>query len=97
MGGAGGCGELDVAEVLSSDDAMAATSTIYSWKSVRNGNGSTFQRPAIASATFVVIFDGAGGTISLRRLDANAFDFGPAIASTVVAAWRSNQGATSEM
>jgi hypothetical protein len=97
MGGAGGCGELDVAEVLSSDDAMAATSTIYSWKSVRNGNGSTFQRPALASATFVVIFDGAGGTISLRRLDANAFDFGPAIADTVVAAWQANQGATSQM
>ena len=97
MGGAGGCGELDVAEVLSSDDAMAATSTIYSWKSVRNGNGSTFQRPALASATFVVIFDGAGGTIALRRLDANTFDFGPAIAATVVAAWQANQGATSQM
>ncbi len=97
MGGAGGCGELDVAEVLSSDDPMAATSTIYSFKSVRNGNGSTFQRPALASATFVVIFDGVVGSISLRRLDASAFDFGPAIAASVVAAWQANQGVASQM
>ena len=97
MGGAGGCGELDVAEVLSSEDAMAATTTIYSFKSVKNGGGSTFQRPAMASAVFVVIFDGAAGTISLRRLDAEAFDFGPTIASAVVAAWQANQGAVSSM
>ena len=97
MGGAGGCGELDVAEVLSSEDPMAATSTIYSFKSVKNGGGSTFQRPAMASAIFVVIFDGAAGTISLRRLEAEAFDFGPSIDSAVVAAWQANQGATSSM
>lgn len=97
MGGAGGCGELDVAEVLLSEDAMAATTTIYSFKSVKNGGGATFQRPAMASATFVVIFDGSAGTISLRRLDAGAFDFGPTIASSVVDAWQANLGATSSM
>ncbi|HEY5284773.1 MAG TPA: hypothetical protein VIM14_18415, partial [Polyangia bacterium] len=97
MGGAGGCGELDVAEVLSSEDAMAATTTIYSFKSVKNGGGATFQRPAMASATFIVIFDGSAGTLSLRRLDAGAFDFGPTIASSVVDAWQANLGATSSM
>jgi len=97
MGGAGGCGELDVAEVLSSEDPMAATTTIYSFKSVKNGGGSTFQRPAMASAVFVVIFDGAAGTISLRRLDAEAFDFGPSIDPSVVGAWQANLGAASSM
>jgi hypothetical protein len=97
MGGAGGCGELDVAEVLVSEDPMAATTTIYSFKSVRNGGGSTFQRPAAETATFVVVFDGAAGTISLRRLAATSFDFGPAIAASVVDAWKANVGAVSSM
>ena len=87
MGGAGGCGELDVAEVLPSDDPMAATSTIYSFKSVRNGNGSTFPRPVLGSAIFVVIFDAEFGSISLRRLDAGGFDFAPTLNDTQVAAW----------
>jgi hypothetical protein len=67
MGGQGGCGELDVAEVLTSDDPMAATTTIYSFKSVRNGNGSTFQRPALETATFIVIFDDAARWSPPRR------------------------------
>jgi hypothetical protein len=40
---------------------MPATSRIYSFKSVRNGNGSTFHRPVFASAIFVVIFDAESG------------------------------------
>lgn len=97
MGGAGGCGELDVAEVLSSDDPMAATSTIYSFKSVRNGNGSTFQRPALASAIFVVIFEAESDSISLRRLEASGFDFGPMLDDTQIAAWQAKPGVTSLM
>jgi hypothetical protein len=97
MGGAGGCGELDVAEVLSSDDPMAATSTIYSFKSVRNGKGSTFQRPVFASAIFVAIFDAESGSISLRRLDAGVFDFGPTLDATQVAAWQEKPGVSSSM
>ena len=97
MGGAGGCGELDVAEVLSSDDPMAATSTIYSWKSVRNGSGSTFQRPVMASAIFVVIFDAEAGSISLRHLAAGVFDFGPTLDSVQVAAWQAKPGVSSSM
>jgi len=97
MGGAGGCGELDVAEVLPSDDPMAATSTIYSFKSVRNGNGSTFPRPVLGSAIFVVIFDAEFGSISLRRLDAGGFDFAPTLNDTQVAAWQAKPGVSSSM
>ena len=86
-----------MAEVLSSDDPMAATSTIYSFKSVRNGNGSTFQRPVFASAVFVVIFDAESGSISLRRLDAGGFDFGPSLDATQVAAWQGKPGVLSSM
>ena len=97
MGGAGGCGELDVAEVLSSDDAMAATSTIYSFKSVRNGNGSTFQRPVLVTAVFVVIFDAEADSLSLRRLDVGALDFGTTLDKTQVAAWQAKPGVSSSM
>jgi hypothetical protein len=97
MGGAGGCGELDVAEVLPSEDPMAATTTIYSWKSVRNGGGSTFQRPVMASAIFIVMFDGEAGSISLRRLDAGHFDFAPTLGQDQVAAWQAKPGVSSAM
>ena len=76
---------------------MAATSTIYSFKSVRNGSGSTFQRPVLASAIFVVIFDAESGTISLRRLDAGSFDFGSTLEATQVAAWQAKPGVSSSM
>ena len=79
-GGQGGCGELDVAEVLGGDTANPAhpeqaTTTIYSFQGVTNGGTSYFQRPVYETATFIVIFDAPSSSIALRRLGATDFDF----------------------
>ena len=90
-GGQGGCGELDVAEVLGGSTAtpahpMQATTTIYSFQGVTNGGTSYFQRPVYETATFIVIFDAPSRSIAMRRLGATDFDFAAAIPSAVVGA-----------
>ncbi len=97
QGGQGGCGELDVAEVLGGATCTPshpeqATTTIYSFQGVTNGGTSYFQRPVYVTATFVVIFDAATNTIAERRLGATDFDFGSAIPASVVEGWLSNMG-----
>ena len=101
-GGDGGCGELDVAEVLGGATAtpahpMQATTTIYSFQGVTNGGTSYFQRPEYETATFVVVFDAASRSIALRRLGATDFTFGAAIASSVVTQWLADSGTTRAM
>ncbi len=96
-GGQGGCGELDVAEVLGGATAtpahpMQATTTIYSFQGVTNGGTSYFQRPVEETATFVVIFDAPSRSIALRRLGATDFDFAQTIPSAVVSQWLANAG-----
>jgi hypothetical protein len=97
QGGQGGCGELDVAEVLGGATAtpahpMQATTTIYSFQGVTNGGGSYFQRPVYETATFIVIFDAPSRSIALRRLGATDFDFAATIPSGVVTQWLANAG-----
>jgi hypothetical protein len=97
QGGDGGCGELDVAEVLGGATAnpahpMQATTTIYSFQGVTNGGTSYFQRPVYETATFVVIFDAPSSSIALRRLGATDFDFAVSVPATLVAQWLSNVG-----
>ncbi len=101
-GGQGGCGELDVAEVLGGSTAdpahpMQATTTIYSFQGVTNGGGSYFQRPVEETATFVVIFDAPSRSIGLRRLGATDFDFGATISSAVVTQWIANAGTSRKL
>jgi hypothetical protein len=101
-GGQGGCGELDVAEVLGGNTAtpahpMQATTTIYSFQGVTNGGTSYFQRPVYETATFVVVFDAASQSIALRRLAATAFDFGAVVPSTTVGQWLANAGTSRKM
>jgi hypothetical protein len=101
-GGAGGCGELDVAEVLGGATATPAhpeqaTTTIYSFQGVTNGGDSYFQRPVYETATFVVIFDAPSSSIALRRLGATDFDFATSIPATVVQQWLANQGTVRPM
>ena len=96
-GGQGGCGELDVAEVLGGSTAnpahpMQATTTIYSFQGVTNGGDSYFQRPVEETATFVVIFDAPSRSIGLRRFGATDFDFGSTIPPAVVARWLASAG-----
>jgi hypothetical protein len=97
QGGQGGCGELDVAEVLGGNTAnpphpMQATTTIYSFQGVTNGGTSYFQRPVYETATFIVIFDAASRSIALRRLGAAEFDFAATIPSSVVGQWLADAG-----
>jgi hypothetical protein len=101
-GGQGGCGELDVAEVLGGNTAtpthpMQATTTIYSFQGVTNGGTSYFQRPVYETATFIVIFDAASRSIAMRRLAAKDFDFGGVIPSAVVSQWLANPGTSRAM
>jgi hypothetical protein len=96
-GGQGGCGELDVAEVLGGATStpahpMQATTTIYSFQGVTNGGDSYFQRPVEETATFIVIFDAPSRSIALRRLAATDFDFAQTIPSAVVSQWLANAG-----
>jgi Putative TOS1-like glycosyl hydrolase (DUF2401)/Glycine-rich protein domain (DUF2403) len=101
-GGQGGCGELDVAEVLGGATAtpahpMQATTTIYSFQGVTNGGTSYFQRPVYESATFVVVFDAASSSIAMRRLGATDFDFGGSIAQATLDAWLADSGMSRAM
>lgn len=97
-GSPGGCGELDVAEVLNSDHRTHATSTIYSFQGAvgadgTSGAGHYFLRPVNESATFVVIFDKAG-KIQMLRLAPDAFGFGASIEDARVAEWLGKSGFT---
>jgi hypothetical protein len=101
-GGQGGCGELDVAEVLGGDTATPAhpeqaTTTIYSFQGVTNGGTSYFQRPVYETATFVVVFDAPSRSIALRRLGATDFDFADAITDATVQSWLANAGTVRPM
>jgi hypothetical protein len=101
-GAQGGCGELDVAEVLGGATAdpahpEQATTTIYSFQGVTGGGTSYFQRPVYETATFIVLFDAASSSIALRRLGATDFDFGPSVSQTTAQAWLANSGTTSPM
>jgi hypothetical protein len=102
QGGDGGCGELDVAEVLGGATAnpahpMQATTTIYSFQGVTNGGTSYFQRPVYETATFVVVFDAPSRSIALRRLAATDFDFAASVAPALVAQWLANTGTARAM
>ncbi len=101
-GGQGGCGELDVAEVLGGNTATPAhpeqaTTTIYSFQGVTNGGDSYFQRPVEETATFIVVFDAPSSSIALRRLGATDFDFGATISSAVVSQWLADAGTSRAM
>jgi hypothetical protein len=101
-GGQGGCGELDVAEVLGGNTSTPthpeqATTTIYSFQGVTNGGTSYFQRPVYETATFLVVFDAASSSIALRRLGPTDFDFGGAIPEATVNGWLANAGTTRKM
>jgi hypothetical protein len=101
-GGQGGCGELDVAEVLGGNTATPAhpeqaTTTIYSFQGVTNGGTAYFQRPVYETATFVVLFDAASSSIAMRRLAATDFDFAAAIPASTVSGWLAKPGVSRAM
>jgi hypothetical protein len=100
-GADGGCGEIDIAEVLGGNMPPAhpeqATTTIYSFQGVNGGGADYFQRPVYETATFVVIFDAPSSSIAIRRLGATDFDFASTLPSSVVAQWLADAGTTRPM
>jgi len=71
----GGCGELDVAEIITGGNQDAATSTIYSFRGCKGSGNSAFMRPYTTPSTFLTIFNSVNnqGTIQLTIDD--TFDF----------------------
>jgi hypothetical protein len=101
-GADGGCGEIDIAEVLGGATATPAhpeqaTTTVYSFQGVTGGGVDYFQRPVYETATFVVIFDAPSSSIAIRRLGATDFDFSSILPSSVVAQWLADAGAAKPM
>jgi hypothetical protein len=67
----GGCGELDVAEILGGvTTSLEATTTLYSFQDITGGGSVAFNRPVNESSVFLVIFDAPSGAIAIRRLGA---------------------------
>lgn len=68
MGGKGGCGELDVFEVLSSNLNQGITE-IYSFKGATGGgNGNFWTRPTSGVVTYMALLDMQTDSISIQRL-----------------------------
>ncbi|MET0282971.1 MAG: DUF2403 domain-containing protein [Polyangiales bacterium] len=89
----GGCGELDVAEILGGvTTSLEATTTLYSFQDITGGGSVTFARPVNESALFVVIFDAPSRQIAIRRLPHGAFDFASRAADSFVAEALTNPG-----
>jgi hypothetical protein len=74
MGGKGGCGELDIFEVLPSAPANQAFSELYSFKGATgSGSNAYFTRPTSGTVTYATLFDLKTDTITIIRLD--SFDW----------------------
>ncbi|RLN69544.1 hypothetical protein BBJ28_00023030 [Nothophytophthora sp. Chile5] len=86
-GSAGGCGELDIAEVLEKDTSYVATHYYFYDGSVAPGNDQFGARPTDGPATYVTIIDEAYG-VKIVQLGADDFDFGcGSITDDVVSQW----------
>lgn len=68
QGSPGGCGEIDIAEVLQAGSNQAI-SEIYSFKGATgSGNGNFFPRPTSGASTIAAIFDVQTDAIMLVRV-----------------------------
>ena len=89
----GGCGEIDVAEILGGvTTSREATTTLYSFQGITGGGSVAFNRPVDESAVFLVIFDAQGRQIAIRRLAATDFDFAATLSAETVARYLADRG-----
>ncbi|PRP77336.1 lipoprotein [Planoprotostelium fungivorum] len=79
MGGSGGCGELDLVEVIISQDLSQAYSEIYSMKGATGTGADYFARPYTTSRTLLVTFDAGTDTITLQHVA--SFDWSNSISA----------------
>ncbi|GMF44765.1 unnamed protein product [Phytophthora fragariaefolia] len=87
MGPAGGCGELDIAEVLSKDTSYVATHYYFYDGKYNPGNDQFGKRPTDGPATYVTIIDQDYG-VKVLALGADDFDFScGTISNDVVSQW----------
>ncbi|KAG7387560.1 hypothetical protein PHYPSEUDO_013954 [Phytophthora pseudosyringae] len=90
-GSEGGCGELDVAEVIETNTAQDKVSTHYYFfdGSVSAGGDNYAARPTDSSVTYVTIIDNSStGTIKIIELGGDDFDFDvDAVTADQVTAW----------
>ncbi|KAG6578108.1 putative GPI anchor protein [Phytophthora cinnamomi] len=86
-GPAGGCGELDIAEVLEKDTSYVATHYYFYDGKYNPGNDQFAKRPTDGPATYVTIIDQDYG-VKVLALGADDFDFScGTISSDVVSQW----------
>ncbi|KAG7378672.1 hypothetical protein PHYPSEUDO_009777 [Phytophthora pseudosyringae] len=86
-GPAGGCGELDIAEVLEKDTSYVATHFYFYDGTYNPGNDQFAKRPVDGPATYVTIIDEDYG-VKVLEIGADDFDFScGTITSDVVSQW----------
>ncbi|TMW66337.1 hypothetical protein Poli38472_004102 [Pythium oligandrum] len=87
LGKAGGCGELDIAEVIEKDLNVVATHYYFYDGGSAPGHDSWGKRPVDAPATYVTVVDESFG-IKVIELGADDFDFNSgSISQDVVQKW----------
>lgn len=93
----GGCGELDVVELVGGDPNNRVQSTsIYSFQACYGGVGK-WSRPVNETAIFLVIFHAPTQQIAIRRLAATDFDFAGTVSDGQVNAWLAMPGGSKAM
>jgi len=91
MGPVGGCGELDIAEVLEKDTSYVATHYYFYDGTYNPGNDQFAQRPTSGPATYVTIIDQDYG-VKVLEIGADDFDFGcGSITDDVVSQWEQSE------
>ncbi|CAH0491695.1 unnamed protein product [Peronospora farinosa] len=87
MGPAGGCGELDIAEVLEKDTSFISTHYYFYDGTYNPGNDQFGKRPVDGPTTYVTIIDEDYG-VKVLEIGADDFDFScGAISDDVVKQW----------
>ncbi|ETL27507.1 hypothetical protein L916_18951 [Phytophthora nicotianae] len=90
-GSEGGCGELDVAEVIETNTAQDKVSTHYYFYdgSVSPGGDNYATRPTDSAVTYVTIFDNSGeGIVKIIEIGSDDFDFSVgSVSGDTVSAW----------
>lgn len=87
MGKGGGCGELDIAEVLEKDTSVVATHYYFYDGGSAPGHDSFGKRPYDTPATYITIIDESYG-VKILELGADDFDFScGSVSQDVVSQW----------
>ena len=93
----GGCGELDVVELVGGDpNNLVQSTSIYSFQACYGGVGK-WSRPVNESAIFLVIFHAPTQQIAIRRLAATDFDFSGTVSDAQVNTWLAMPGGSKSM